>query len=98
MLPYIAYGDDLCAEISSPLQGVSIKLVVAGGEHTAAVTEDGELYGWGWGRYGDLGLGDRNDRLVPEKASLVNVCDRNDRVVLEKASLVNVCDKNYRSY
>ncbi|KAB5514148.1 hypothetical protein DKX38_028054 [Salix brachista] len=60
-------------------QGVSIKLVAAAAEHTAAVTEDGELYGWGWGRYGNLGLGDRNDRLVPEKVSLVNVCDRNDR-------------------
>lgn len=44
-------------------------MVAAGAEHTAAVTEDGELYGWGWGRYGNLGLGDRNDRLVPEKVS-----------------------------
>ncbi|KAF9663627.1 hypothetical protein SADUNF_Sadunf17G0071100 [Salix dunnii] len=44
-------------------------MVAAGAEHTAAVTEDGELYGWGWGRYGNLGLGDRNDRLVPEKIS-----------------------------
>uniref|UniRef100_A0A6N2MSP1 Ultraviolet-B receptor UVR8 n=1 Tax=Salix viminalis TaxID=40686 RepID=A0A6N2MSP1_SALVM len=47
-------------------------MVAAAAEHTAAVTEDGELYGWGWGRYGNLGLGDRNDRLVPEKVSLVN--------------------------
>ncbi|RVW55258.1 Ultraviolet-B receptor UVR8 [Vitis vinifera] len=52
-------------------QGVSVKMVAAGAEHTAAVTEDGELYGWGWGRYGNLGLGDRNDRLVPEKVSTV---------------------------
>jgi alpha-tubulin suppressor-like RCC1 family protein len=49
-------------------------MVAAGAEHTAAVAEDGELYGWGWGRYGNLGLGDRNDRLVPEKVSAVNVC------------------------
>lgn len=48
-------------------------MVAAGAEHTAAVTEDGTLYGWGWGRYGNLGLGDRNDRLVPEKVSLSNV-------------------------
>jgi alpha-tubulin suppressor-like RCC1 family protein len=79
VLPYIVYCDDLCTEISSLLQGVSIKLVVAAAEHTAAVTKDGELYGWGWGRYGNLGLGERNDRLVPEKVSLVNECDRNDR-------------------
>lgn len=56
------------------LQGEFIKMVAAGAEHTAAVTEDGTLYGWGWGRYGNLGLGDRNDRLVPEKVSLDNVC------------------------
>jgi alpha-tubulin suppressor-like RCC1 family protein len=42
------YCDDLCTEISSLLQGVSIKLIVAAAEHTAAVTKDGELYGWGW--------------------------------------------------
>ena len=49
-------------------------MVAAGAEHTAAVTEDGELYGWGWGRYGNLGLGDRMDRLVPEKVFLPHVC------------------------
>ncbi|XP_071723330.1 ultraviolet-B receptor UVR8-like [Rutidosis leptorrhynchoides] len=54
-------------------QGIPIKMVAAGAEHTAAVTEDGELYGWGWGRYGNLGLGDRNDRLVPEKVFGNNV-------------------------
>lgn len=50
-----------------------MKMIAAGAEHTAAVTEDGDLYGWGWGRYGNLGLGDRNDRLVPEKVSSVEV-------------------------
>ncbi|KAG8064559.1 hypothetical protein GUJ93_ZPchr0004g39967 [Zizania palustris] len=52
-------------------EGVCVKMIAAGAEHTAAVTEDGDLYGWGWGRYGNLGLGDRNDRLVPEKVSAV---------------------------
>jgi len=64
VLPYIVYCDDLCTEISLLLQGVSIKLVAAAAEHTVAVTEDGELYGWGWGRYGNLGLGDRNGELT----------------------------------
>ncbi|KAK6923494.1 Regulator of chromosome condensation, RCC1 [Dillenia turbinata] len=49
--------------------GISVQMVAAGAEHTAAITEDGALYGWGWGRYGNLGLGDRSDRLVPEKVS-----------------------------
>ena len=49
-------------------------MVAAGAEHSVAVTEDGELYGWGWGRYGNLGLGDRNDRSIPEKVSSFHVC------------------------
>ena len=51
-------------------------MVAAGAEHTAAVTEDGDLYGWGWGRYGNLGLGDRNDRLVPERVTSTGVSYR----------------------
>ena len=54
-------------------QGICVKMIAAGAEHTAAVTEDGDLYGWGWGRYGNLGLGDRNDRLTPEKVTSIKV-------------------------
>ncbi|PQQ02675.1 ultraviolet-B receptor UVR8 [Prunus yedoensis var. nudiflora] len=64
--------DSLVPQKIQAFQGISVKMVAAGAEHTAAVTEDGSLYGWGWGRYGNLGLGDRNDRLVPEKVSIVN--------------------------
>lgn len=55
-------------------QGITVKMVAAGAEHTVAITEDGDLYGWGWGRYGNLGLGDRKDRNIPEKASVISVC------------------------
>ncbi|CAN4114560.1 unnamed protein product [Withania somnifera] len=61
--------DSLVPRMIEAFKGIPVKMVAAGAEHTAAVTEDGELYGWGWGRYGNLGLGDRNDRLVPEKVS-----------------------------
>ncbi|KAK4772652.1 hypothetical protein SAY86_014427 [Trapa natans] len=63
--------DSLLPQKMHAFKGVRIKMVAAGAEHTAAVTEDGELYGWGWGRYGNLGLGDRNDRLLPEKVNVV---------------------------
>ncbi|KAF9671426.1 hypothetical protein SADUNF_Sadunf12G0046400 [Salix dunnii] len=36
-----------CASENPSISGFSIKLVAAGAEHTAAVIEDGELYGWG---------------------------------------------------
>jgi alpha-tubulin suppressor-like RCC1 family protein len=58
------------------VQGICIRMIAAGAEHTTAVTEDGDLYGWGWGRYGNLGLGDRDDRFVPEKVSPVEVGNR----------------------
>ncbi|KAG8071013.1 hypothetical protein GUJ93_ZPchr0006g45541 [Zizania palustris] len=63
--------DSLLPQKIQAFQGVCVKTIAAGAEHTAAVTEDGDLYGWGWGRYGNLGLGDRNDRSVPEKVSSV---------------------------
>lgn len=65
--------DSLIPQVVQAFVGISVKMVAAGAEHTAAITEDGELYGWGWGRYGNLGLGDREDRLVPEKVSSIEV-------------------------
>ncbi|KAF6170563.1 hypothetical protein GIB67_031971 [Kingdonia uniflora] len=64
--------DSLVPQKIQAFQGISVKMIAAGAEHTAAITENGELYGWGWGRYGNLGLGDRNDRLVPQKVSAIN--------------------------
>ncbi|KAD6795539.1 hypothetical protein E3N88_06435 [Mikania micrantha] len=63
--------DSLVPQKIEAFQGITVKMVAAGAEHTVAITEDGELYGWGWGRYGNLGLGDRNDRNIPEKASII---------------------------
>ncbi|XP_022739998.1 ultraviolet-B receptor UVR8-like isoform X3 [Durio zibethinus] len=65
--------DSLVPQKIQAFQGISIKMVAAGAEHTVAVSEEGALYGWGWGRYGNLGLGDRNDRLVPELVSTLNL-------------------------
>ncbi|KAL8096423.1 ultraviolet-B receptor UVR8 isoform X2 [Apium graveolens] len=70
--------DSLVPQKVQAFQGIAVKMVAAGAEHTGAITEDGELYGWGWGRYGNLGLGDRNDRLVPEKVATVD----DDKMVL----------------
>ncbi|KAJ3671634.1 hypothetical protein LUZ60_007713 [Juncus effusus] len=61
--------DSLLPQIITAFEGIFVKMIAAGAEHTAAVTEDGKLYGWGWGRYGNLGLGDRDDRLLPTKVS-----------------------------
>lgn len=44
-----------------------MKAVACGGEHSLAATSSGEVYSWGWGRYGNLGLGPPEDKLLPSK-------------------------------
>jgi alpha-tubulin suppressor-like RCC1 family protein len=46
-----------------------VESVGCGAEHTAACTEGGKVFSWGWGLYGNLGLGDNQDRLVPTEVS-----------------------------
>ena len=41
----------------SALSNKNVVYLSAGGNHCAAVTEDGELYTWGRGSYGRLGHG-----------------------------------------
>lgn len=49
---------------------VKIKQVACGFKHSAAITEDGELYMWGEGRHGQLGFNDMEDYKEPEKLDL----------------------------
>ncbi|MGH0120210.1 UNVERIFIED_CONTAM: hypothetical protein FKN15_006371 [Acipenser sinensis] len=51
--------------IQGILQGKVVVCVSAGYRHSAAVTEDGELYTWGEGDFGRLGHGDSNSRNIP---------------------------------
>lgn len=46
-------------------QGQEVASVACGGEHSLATTSGGEVFAWGWGRYGNLGVGPQEDRHVP---------------------------------
>ena len=46
-------------------RGLRIQTVSAGSSHGAAITHEGQVFTWGRGKHGRLGLGDRDDRLVP---------------------------------
>ncbi|XP_065821674.1 probable E3 ubiquitin-protein ligase HERC1 isoform X4 [Labrus bergylta] len=51
--------------IQGPLLGKAVVCVSAGYRHSAAVTNDGELYTWGEGDFGRLGHSDSQSRNVP---------------------------------
>ena len=44
-----------------------VKFVACGSNHCAAITESGELFTWGCGEFGRLGLGHENDVMLPQK-------------------------------
>jgi alpha-tubulin suppressor-like RCC1 family protein len=48
-------------------EGSQVRTIACGSEHTLAVTEAGELWAWGQGAQGRLGLNDGQDRLVPTR-------------------------------
>ncbi|CAE7789677.1 UVR8 [Symbiodinium sp. CCMP2456] len=50
--------------------GHKIVAVSAGEFHTAAITESGELWTWGYNNGGQLGVGDTADRHAPVKVSV----------------------------
>ncbi|XP_010460224.1 PREDICTED: ultraviolet-B receptor UVR8-like isoform X1 [Camelina sativa] len=53
--------------------GVKVLKIAAGAEHSAAVTENGEVKTWGWGEHGQLGLGNTNDQTNPQPVSLGSI-------------------------
>ncbi|NXY87989.1 RCCD1 protein, partial [Alcedo cyanopectus] len=46
-------------------QDLEVSEVSCGSRHTAIVTRGGELYTWGWGKYGQLGHGDNTSSDQP---------------------------------
>lgn len=49
------------------LEGKQVTQVACGFQHTIAVTSDGDLYSWGYGKYGALGHGSTEDVAMPKK-------------------------------
>jgi len=53
--------------VTGPLETKKIVQVACGFHHTLCLTSDGELFAWGGGKEGALGLGDWNNQSVPVK-------------------------------
>ncbi|KAF3449091.1 hypothetical protein FNV43_RR09815 [Rhamnella rubrinervis] len=61
---------------SPSLENKHAKMVSCGARHSVIVTEEGQLFSWGWNKYGQLGLGDSVDRNIPSQVS-INVMPKN---------------------
>ncbi|XP_073137412.1 ultraviolet-B receptor UVR8-like isoform X2 [Henckelia pumila] len=57
---------------ASVLENKKAKTVSAGARHSAILTGDGEIFSWGWNKYGQLGLGDVIDRSTPTPVATLN--------------------------
>ena len=53
--------------VEGELTGKRIVSVACGDKHTVCVTEDGEVYSWGFGRSGALGHGNSDDVTLPKR-------------------------------
>jgi RCC1 and BTB domain-containing protein len=50
--------------------GKKIASIACGGGHSLALTESGSVYSWGWNPYGQLGVGNYKNELIPVKIIL----------------------------
>ncbi|XP_009946693.1 PREDICTED: probable E3 ubiquitin-protein ligase HERC3, partial [Leptosomus discolor] len=82
-------------QLVETLKGISLAQIAAGGAHSAAVSLSGAVYSWGKNDFGQLGLGDTEDRdcpsyigaLVHWKAVFIS-CGADHTAVLSKEGLV----------
>ncbi|KAI3841916.1 hypothetical protein MKW92_030203 [Papaver armeniacum] len=57
--------DQLIPHQLQALRNDVISQISGGWRHTMALTSDGKLYGWGWNKFGQVGVGDNVDHCVP---------------------------------
>ncbi|XP_010420281.1 PREDICTED: ultraviolet-B receptor UVR8-like [Camelina sativa] len=69
-------GDTQPRSYPIPVQGLddlTLVDIAVGGWHSTALTNEGEVYGWGRGEHGRLGLGDndKSSKMLPQKVNLL---------------------------
>ncbi|XP_068340725.1 ultraviolet-B receptor UVR8-like isoform X2 [Pyrus communis] len=71
-------GETLPKILDSPgLGSKHTKVASCGARHSVILTEDGQLFSWGWNKYGQLGLGDSVDRNIPSQVSIEGCLTKN---------------------
>ncbi|KAK9903587.1 hypothetical protein WJX75_009396 [Coccomyxa subellipsoidea] len=60
-------SDAILPQPVESLRGLKVCDISCGAEHSMALAGNGAVYCWGWGAYGNLGDGHREDRCAPVK-------------------------------
>lgn len=64
-------GETLPRLLEDPcLESKLVKMVSCGARHSAILLEDGQVFSWGWNKYGQLGVGDSIDRNTPTQVAI----------------------------
>ncbi|ETW01763.1 hypothetical protein, variant 2 [Aphanomyces invadans] len=56
------------------LRGLDSVMISCGSRHTLALTTTGDVYSWGWGQMGQLGLGHHKSTNLPTKVPFFDEC------------------------
>ncbi|XP_078620370.1 uncharacterized protein LOC144887197 [Branchiostoma floridae x Branchiostoma japonicum] len=69
----LGHGDWMSASrprLIEPLLSVDVRAISCGPHHVVAVGSDGEVFAWGRGKHGCLGLGDEEDHFSPQEVQI----------------------------
>jgi len=65
-------SDQLVPKKVEALSGNRVALVAGGWRHTLAADDQGRLFGWGWNKFGQLGIGHTHDVCMPEEVVAIS--------------------------
>ena len=54
-------------KLIAALKGTKVREISAGAGHSLVLADSGEVYSFGWGRYGQLGHGDTEEQTLPKR-------------------------------
>ncbi|KYQ91171.1 regulator of chromosome condensation domain-containing protein [Tieghemostelium lacteum] len=100
------WGDESSCNIGYPVTALKFKHISAGFEHCAAISQDNQLYTWGRGSFGKLGLGTSNGdseyktptlvvALCRDSVKKVSCFGMNTSIITDDGKLF-VCGRNHR--
>ena len=94
-LTYYNYAYTLNSTVPTPVLYVTKAVkVAAGGYHSAAMDSNGNVWTWGWGKYGELGIGSVPTYGYNEPTLLTSISQVKD-VVAGGWHTVAICDQPY---